>query len=329
MAIDIMQMIKDKISKEVMEAIGGVLGTDEPTTRKAVDGALPPLMGGVIRQSAEPEGRDVIFRDVEAQDDSILDDLPGVLAGGAKGLLETGMSLIQKIFGSKLVVLLPLLARLFGLNKNSAGSLMAILGPILMSVLSKEKNANGLDASGLASMLDSQRDYVDKAIHPELKKELDYEGTAAKTQDEGMPGWVLPLLGAAVVALLAFLLWPKGEAADEVDRDPVGVELPTAEAATATVESAMSKINDTIDGITDEESARSAADELKSPVDSITGLLGKELPEPMMAKLVEVMRPAFEKLEGLLETAYKIPGVQEIVEPILQPLLEKLNEVTS
>jgi len=325
MSVDLMGLIKGAVGKEVLGSLSGVLGTDEQTTSRAFEGALPAILGGVIQKASTPGGAQDIFREVEQQDDSILGSLPDILSGGGGDLLERGTSLLSTIFGSKLVVLLPILAKLFGLDKSKVGSLLGVIGPIIMSVLSKQKAAAGLDASGLASMLESNRDQVESAMPPAIKQELGFSSqpTAAVGAPEANPMKALfPLIAAAVIGLLAWAFWPKGEVA--VPEIPA-VELPSVDSLSTQATESLGNLTTAISNIEGEDSASSALDQINAARETFNGLGIDKLPAAAQSKFGGIIQPLLEKLKGVLETAYAIPGVRGIIEPAIAPLLEKLE----
>lgn len=329
MSVDLMGLIRGAVGKEVLGPLSGVLGTDEETTSRAFEGALPAILGGVIQKASTPRGAEDIFREVEQQDDSILGSLPDILSGGGGDLISRGTGLLSTIFGSKLAMLLPLLAKLFGLDKGKIGTLLGVVGPIIMSVLSKQKAASGFDAAGLASMLESNREQVDRAMPAEIKQELGFSQSTPSARpaasDSGSPSWLYPLLAAAVVGFLAWTFWPKGDI-DAPEMPGIdGVEMPTVESLSTKATDSLSELTAAISGIDSEASATSALDKINAARETFNNLGVDKLPEAAQSKFGGIVQPLLEKLKSALEAAYAIPGVQAILEPKIGPLMETLE----
>ena len=96
---------------------------------------------------------------------------------------------------------------------------MGILGPLLMGVLGQQSRASGLNASGLAQLIGSQKDNIARALPASFASYLSgtgildaVTGPTAKDLTRSEPtsserGWVLPVLGAIAIAALAWNLF--------------------------------------------------------------------------------------------------------------------------
>ena len=53
-----------------------------------------------------------------------------------------------------------------GIGESSGKSIVGMLGPVVLGVLGQQQRSAGLDATGLASLLGSQREHIAAAIPP-------------------------------------------------------------------------------------------------------------------------------------------------------------------
>ena len=79
---------------------------------------------------------------------------------GLDPLVQYGRSVLRSIFGDKLDDVLNLITTDSGAKPSTAGALMGLLAPALMSMIRKETGAQGLTGESLRSLLTSQRDSI-------------------------------------------------------------------------------------------------------------------------------------------------------------------------
>lgn len=156
------------VTGEFTRKAAGFLGESPENTQKAVTGAVPALLASVLQKVSSPQGAKDVFDLLGAgkHDGGILSNLASLTAGGADTdrALKTGQSLLATLLGSKSAGAASLISNLSGLKSSSATSLLSMVAPILFGVLGKESASRGLNASGLANLLISQKkDILDRA----------------------------------------------------------------------------------------------------------------------------------------------------------------------
>lgn len=149
-----------------LQQIAQQLGTNTDQARDAVGAALPLLLGALGRNAAQPQGAQALFgalqRDHAGGAGMDLGGLLGSLLGGGaapaqRGRAGDGSAILGHIFGGALGQAESGLGRATGLDSRSAGSLLQVLAPIVMSFLAQRAGSGGLDASGLGSALGQER----------------------------------------------------------------------------------------------------------------------------------------------------------------------------
>ena len=117
-----------------------------------------------MSKASTQSGADGIMNLINSQDqdDSILDDVVGLFSGGDKSnsLLNMGGGLVSSILGNKAGGIIDLITSATGLKRNSSSNLLSMAAPIIMGMLGKQSRKHGLDASGLASLLMGQKDFL-------------------------------------------------------------------------------------------------------------------------------------------------------------------------
>jgi hypothetical protein len=140
------------------------LGTSPAQTQSAVGAALPLLLGALGRNAAQPQGAMDLFGALQRDHSRSGPDLGGLLgsllggggAGQAAGGPQNGAAILGHIFGGNQQRAESGLGQATGLGA-SAGPLLQMLAPIVMSFLAQRMNSGGMDAGGLGQALGQER----------------------------------------------------------------------------------------------------------------------------------------------------------------------------
>lgn len=150
-----------------LQQIAQQLGTNTQQAGAAVGAALPLLLGTLGRNAAQPQGAQALFgalqRDHAGNAGMDLGGLLGSLLGGGgaapaqAGRANNGAAILGHIFGGALGQAQSGLGQATGLDGRSAGNLMQMLAPIVMSFLAQRTSGGGMDAASLGSALGQER----------------------------------------------------------------------------------------------------------------------------------------------------------------------------
>ncbi len=245
MGINLLKLLTDQLgSDSALGMISSFLGEDKSNTSSALGSLLPSLLGGLISKSSSPSGASAIFDMITDNDfdGGMLDNLSDVFGGGAmsNAIADSGGGMLDTIFGNKLGGIIDLVTSKSGISRNSSSSLMKLGLPLVMSLIGKFTKEKSLDASGITSLLSSQKehiggeflnmfsgggfDQVSNAVNETkeyVTEKTSFESTSSETEvretvsntasraeeeDEkkGGMGWLFPLIG---LLLLGGLLW--------------------------------------------------------------------------------------------------------------------------
>ncbi|MGI9437296.1 MAG: DUF937 domain-containing protein, partial [Geminicoccaceae bacterium] len=206
--------------------LGSLLGESADRTKGAIAGAVPAILGGLMGTASKGgSAADQLVSAVGDQDDSMLDDLAGMLSGGNhQAIADQGSSMLGGLLGDNMISgLVGAIGKFSGLGSGSSASLIGMLAPIVMSVLGREQKSQGIDGGGLVDMLMGQKDNIEKAMPSGLAGAL------------GSVGFMDNLTGSAQSAVSAV-----GDAASDAASAVGGA----AEAATRAAGSAASAAGD-------------------------------------------------------------------------------------
>lgn len=179
MNLDLLSTIAGTLGGSTLDDLSNQIGAPKEKTQSALSAALPMLLGGLAKNTQSDEGAASLAAAVERDHDgSILDQVGGLLGGGgggggglgalaglAGGLLGggggggakalDGGAILGHILGAKRPAVEQGVAKASGLDLGQAAKLLTLLAPIIMGAIGKMKQSGGLDAGGLASLLQS------------------------------------------------------------------------------------------------------------------------------------------------------------------------------
>ena len=367
MATNLVSQIVEALGPTIVSRIASSLGFDQAVTQKAINAAVPGLLAALISLVSKPQGASKLADAVGKQPAGVLSSLADSIGGsGQKAFIDRGSSALTSLLGGPIVTsLASALGRYAGIGEGGSKSLLGLLGPAVLGILSHQQRDQGLDASGLARLLTSQKDNVVAALPSGFSKYLDEAGIlgdltpptakyATRTTYQSTPPSIWPwLLGALALIAIGALAWnfwagrhrQVAEAPTQKTEQPAEV---TGEAPYAGLlnklrgikvgdvdigELATSAVNDaytSLSGIKDEATAQSAVSGLTkatSEFDQLDGLLNQLTPETRKT-LAEIFASIKPNLAQLMDRVLAIPGVGAIIKPAVDAINAKLDALT-
>lgn len=336
MSVNLLSIAQGAIGGPIMDQLGGILGEDNSKTESAIGASLPAILGGLMQSASDDDGLREINRMADEADGGILDDLGSMLSNNSGALLSIGGPLLAMLFGKKQDGLIGAIARMAGIGNGSAGSLLKLLIPVVMSLLGRQKKEQNLDERQLRSFLMDQRQSVADAIPAEVSDSIGFgdflnqETRAAESvrpvdapaqpapSSGGLPKWLLPLVIVLGLGWLAYSYLGGGDAE---------IEAAQTMEMSKTLTDTLGGVATTIGDISDTDSATAAVERIKGASETIDGLGLDKLEGTAKSTVSGILGPLVTAINGALETAYKIPGVEAIVKPAIEPLLAKLSGI--
>ncbi len=154
----ILESLQQQLGPQTIQQLSSAIGADPASTSSAVSMALPALLGGLAQNASQPQGAASLDRALNDHDGSILDNLGGILGGGAAASI--GGAILGHIFGPKQSTVENHVGQASGLNAQQISQLLMMLAPIVMGVLGRAKQQSGLDASTLPNVLQQSASQV-------------------------------------------------------------------------------------------------------------------------------------------------------------------------
>lgn len=168
------------LTPDAIRSTSSAIGEPESATQQALFTAIPTVLSGVTRISSSPSGAGGVVNLLrEGGLQSLTSNPSAVFSGSASSkVADLGPQLLSRIFGGKSTAVADAVANSSGVKASSANRVLAMAAPLTMSVLGHHVAAQGLNASGLSSLLSDQADEIDDATPPEVLRVLDSSPTA-------------------------------------------------------------------------------------------------------------------------------------------------------
>ena len=151
----ITQMITQQLAGSATSTIAQRFGLSEQTANTAVQLAVPLILAALARNASQPDGAASLHQAINNDHDgSIFNNLLGYLGNPQSG---NGAGILGHVFGGQQSSIENNLAQATGMDQASASGLMQTLAPLVMGAVGQTQQQNGLDATGLSNLLNSQQ----------------------------------------------------------------------------------------------------------------------------------------------------------------------------
>jgi len=155
--MNLLDILQNQLSDDVVDKLSGSLRTDKEQTVSAANGVFATLVTALSKNAQDPQGAAALNNALERDHDgSVLNDLMGLIGGGAPAAspkATNGVGILEHILGGKTNNVVQMVSKSSGMDFLKSAELMKMLAPMVMGVLGKTKQQNGLDIGGLSSLL--------------------------------------------------------------------------------------------------------------------------------------------------------------------------------
>ena len=394
MSTNLIVSITQILSSNILTRLASSLGLDKAQVDRALEAGVPGLLAAVSSLVSTPKGATALSTAVAQQQPGALSSLASTIGGsGQKALIDTGASALTSLLGgTTMSALTSAVGQYAGIGDSSSKSLMGLLGPVVMGVLGQQQRASGLDASGLASLLSSQKDNILRSLPADFSRSLgetgildslvgssDVRRASASTASRGSdspgrhaaaskpvwgleapssrPSWLIPALALLAAGGLAWYLLSRPSPTETaVVQRPAKIESPLTTGALperpstaspslenlrgikvgdvdfgAQVANAVNGLRSSLEGITDETSAKSAMAPLEGSIGEFNKLAGmsSQLSPQNRQSLANAITATKPMLDRLFDKALQVPGVSALIKPSIDSIRTELNTMAT
>jgi hypothetical protein len=349
--VNIVELIKDQISGEVMGSLGSMLGKDQATASKAATGAVPALLSVLASLIKSPDGIEKLISALRTFDAGALADAVSSLRkGNSAQVQQKGGDVLGSLVGpGTLSILVAALSKFSNLDTGSTKSLLSTLLPLIIGVISSHFKGKPVDSSSVTDFFKQQASNITAAIPPGLSL-AEIPGasalkSAATDTASGIPSWVYALVGLAVLGMLGWYLYSQGPQEAEPKPEPVPapnvapvakpVDVPTLKPDSDIVDvpDQLSKVYTSaieyltsVKDVPTAESATSKLQGLDATIERLKPLIDT-LPKSAKTAIGAVQTKYLGQLKDLVAKVLAIPGVGEKLKPLVDGLISKLSSI--
>ena len=159
----LMDILGAALGGNVQQQLGQQIGANPQQTGSAIQAALPMLLAGLHQNAQQPGGASALLNALGNHDSSILQNLGAQLGGQLKGQVANGPGILGHVFGDQQDAAHQAVAQASGLGTPQVAQLMTVLAPVVMGALAHVQQTQGLNAQGLAGMLQNEHANVSQA----------------------------------------------------------------------------------------------------------------------------------------------------------------------
>ncbi len=346
MSFNLVDLIKNELGDVVIDQVTNLLGESKENTGNAVNGAVSGILDGLLTSSSKEGGAANLVNTLSGMDDGLLGSFTSMLSGGDhSSLIGTGTKLLGSLMGNGAISKIAIaIAGFSGIKSKSATSLIGLVAPLILSVIRKKMSSDNLDANGLLSMLQGQKDNISKAMPAGMlsitnnTKTETYQTPRMETTQGPRYGKLLWIPIFLLIGLLSYLLLPKllpydseldapltSDTVDDtisaIDNEPsdyvnIGSDLGNI----------VNSVTDTLGTVTDADTATKAAVQITEATSKISTLseVFNKLPGPAKSTISSLAENKISTLESLINKVVAIPAVGPILKPSLDTLMQTL-----
>ncbi len=177
----LLDMIASQLDDRTIRQISSQLGIENQSAQQAISAAVPMLLGALDRNAHSQGGAESLNAALDRDHDgSILNDLVGALSD--PNTMQDGSSILNHVFGSARPKVDNGVSQISGLDPQTTDQLMSMLAPVVLGAVGQQKQQQGLDAQGLANLLNQERQEAG-GKYAGLAKFLDMDGDGDPTDD--------------------------------------------------------------------------------------------------------------------------------------------------
>jgi len=138
MSINIVDLVKNYISQDLISKASSFLGENEGGVSKALSGLIPSVLGGIISKgtASESNAQQLLDAAKEANNTGLLGNLGSLFDN--QDLLSKGSGWVGNLFGGQSNTLVDLISKFAGIKSSSSSSLLNMITPLILGLLGKK-----------------------------------------------------------------------------------------------------------------------------------------------------------------------------------------------
>ncbi|MCC6411477.1 MAG: OmpA family protein [Saprospiraceae bacterium] len=200
---NVLDSLREFVTPQLLNQAAQMLGENENGISKALGGLAPTILAGLINKTGDANAMGSIFNTLANFNADILNNLGSLIGGGNlahNDPKDEAGHLFSNLFGDKVPAITNAVAAYSGTKTSSVSSLLGLAGPLVMGLLSRRINTEGLNVSGLSNLLLQQKNIVLGTLPAGVGSLLGFAEERSVSQDAATTEqsignrWLMPLL---------------------------------------------------------------------------------------------------------------------------------------
>ncbi len=155
--MSLLDVLTQQLGGDAIQQISRQVGANDEATSKAVSGAIPLLVAALAKNSSDPGGAQSLVGALDRDHDgSILDDLGGFLGNG-NAAVASGDGILKHVLGGRRQGAEAALGQMSGLDQQKIGQILAMLAPIVLGAVGRQRRQGDLGPGQIGDMLGGER----------------------------------------------------------------------------------------------------------------------------------------------------------------------------
>ncbi len=158
MSFNLFDSVRGLMGNDVIDNASNVLGENGNNMQKAVSGAIPAVLTGILDKAGSGDAGNLLRMAKETSNSGMTANIGRFFTDN--NLLARGADLLRGIFGDRLNNVSNMIANYAGIKPGSATALLNVAAPAALGALGSHATSNNMSTSGFLSFLNNQKDNI-------------------------------------------------------------------------------------------------------------------------------------------------------------------------
>lgn len=169
--MNVSELLNSPIGQSIVNTVSEQLGMNKKEASGAINLVIPAILAGMNKNAQSSQGAESLNKALESKHDgSLLDNLAEKLQANSVEIKNDGEGILGHVFGAKKQAVEQGVSQKVGISQKQTASLLAILAPIVMAYLGKQKSQTKTGAGGLSDLLGGLLGGVQPKSKPKQRK---------------------------------------------------------------------------------------------------------------------------------------------------------------
>ncbi len=189
MSFNLLETVKNIFSGSLISTAASSLGESEGGIQKALSGAVPAVLAGLVSKAGTYEGAGgMLDLAKQAAGSGIFNNISDFLGNNNNNLTGKGAEMLKGILGDKAGGVASLVSNFAGIKHSSSSSLLSMIAPAALGTLGKHAADTNMNADGLMQFLSSQKASIMNALPAGLSAIAGLFGTGTASTHHNVAG---------------------------------------------------------------------------------------------------------------------------------------------